>query len=49
MMDAQEIAEPYFETIFEEELNSWHRLVDNWPTNHDFKTFLAWFPEINPE
>ena len=43
MLDTEEIVEPYFKTIFEEELNSWHRLVDNWPSNRDFKTFLAWF------
>ena len=43
MVDTVEIIKPHFEFIFEEELNSWHRLVSNWPPNRDLDTFLEWF------
>ena len=34
---------PYFEFIFEEELNEWHRLESDWPARRDLATFLKWF------
>lgn len=43
MMDVVAIIKPHFEVIFDEELNSWHRLVSNWPPNRDLTTFLDWF------
>ena len=43
IIDKVEIIKPHFEFIFEEELNSWHRLVSNWPANRDLATFLDWF------
>ncbi len=43
MVDTVAIIKPHFEFIFEEELNSWHRLVSNWPPNRDLDTFLEWF------
>ena len=43
MIDEVEIIKPYYEYIFEVELNSWHRLESDWPTNRDLVTFLEWF------
>lgn len=43
MVDKVEIIKPHFEFIFEEELNSWNRLVSAWPPNRDLATFLEWF------
>jgi hypothetical protein len=37
------IVRPYFKTIFEEELNSWHRREREWPPRCTYDTFLAWF------
>jgi hypothetical protein len=35
--------EPYSDIIFEEELNAWHRLEEDWPQERDFTLFQAWF------
>ena len=43
LIDKNEIIRPHFEFIFEEELNSWHRLKSDWPPNRDLDTFLYWF------
>ena len=43
VVDAVEMIKPHFEFIFEEELNSWHRLESDWPRNRDLATFLEWF------
>jgi hypothetical protein len=42
-IDVEATVAPYFEFIFEEELNAWHRLESDWPARRDFATFLAWF------
>ena len=41
--DRDVIVRPYFATIFEEELNSWYRLVSAWPSVRTFEVFLKWF------
>jgi hypothetical protein len=41
--DRDVIVRPYFKTIFEEELNSWHRRERDWPARRTYDTFLAWF------
>jgi hypothetical protein len=41
--DRDVIVRPYFKTIFEEELNSWHRREREWPARRTYDTFLAWF------
>jgi hypothetical protein len=43
LVDVEAIVAPYFEFIFEEELNAWHRLESDWPARRDFATFLEWF------
>ena len=43
VVDTVEIIKPHFEFIFMEELNSWHRLESDWPSNRDLETFLEWF------
>jgi hypothetical protein len=43
LLDKEAIIRPYYQTIFEEELNSWHRRESDWPAQRDFKTFLDWF------
>ena len=43
VVDTVEIIKPYFEFIFMEELNSWHRLESDWSLNRDLETFLEWF------
>ena len=35
--------EPYFDILFEEELNAWHRREEDWPQERDFALFQAWF------
>ncbi len=37
------LLEPYYEAIFEEELEAWHRVEADWPRRRDLPTFLAWF------
>jgi hypothetical protein len=37
------LLEPYYDLIFEEELNAWHRLAEDWPQERDFALFQAWF------
>jgi hypothetical protein len=37
------IVHPYFEIIFEEELNGWDRRERVWPAPRTFETFLAWY------
>lgn len=41
--DRDVIVRPYFEAIFEEELNGWHRRVSDWPAPRTFELFLEWF------
>jgi hypothetical protein len=41
--DRDVIVRPYFEAIFEEELNDWYRLESAWPSPRTFETFLEWF------
>ncbi len=41
--DRDAIVRPYFEIIFEEELNGWDRRESGWPSPRTFETFLAWF------
>lgn len=43
LVDVEAMVTPHFEFIFEEELNSWHRLESDWPSNRDLATFLEWF------
>ena len=43
LIDKIEVIKPHFEFIFEEELNSWHRLKSDWPLHRDLDTFLDWF------
>jgi hypothetical protein len=42
-VDVKAMVAPYFEFIFEEELNEWHRLESDWPARRDLATFLKWF------
>src|SRR5579862_6452594 len=42
-LDPAVLLEPYFEAIFEEELNGWHRVAEDWPPQRDFALFQAWF------
>jgi hypothetical protein len=41
--DMEAMVAPYFEFIFEEELNEWHRLESDWPARRDLAAFLQWF------
>lgn len=41
--DLEFLLEPYFDIIFEEELNAWHRRAEDWPQERDFALFQAWF------
>jgi hypothetical protein len=41
--DRDVIVRPYFEAIFEGELNGWYRLESAWPSPRTFETFLEWF------
>ncbi len=41
--DRDAMVRPYFEIIFEEELNGWDRQESAWPSPRTFETFLAWF------
>lgn len=43
LVDIEAMIEPYYEFIFEEELNAWHRRESDWPVNRDLSTFLEWF------
>ena len=43
VFDREAILRPFFAAIFEEELNSWHRLESDWPSPRTLTTFLAWF------
>ena len=42
-VDLEALLKPYFKEIFEEELESWHRVKADWPTTRDLATFLVWF------
>lgn len=42
-VDVKAMVAPYYEFIFEEELNAWHRLESDWPSPRDLATFLEWF------
>ena len=42
-LDRDVVIRPYFEAIFEEELNSWYRLESAWPSPRTLETFLNWF------
>jgi hypothetical protein len=41
--DRDVIVQPYFEAIFDEELNGWHRRESDWLSSRTYATFLAWF------
>jgi hypothetical protein len=41
--DLEMLLEPYYQTIFEEELGAWHRREADWPRRRDLTRFLAWF------
>ncbi len=43
IVDTIDIIKPYYQVIFEEELNGWHRVVSDWPPNRDLDMFLKWF------
>ena len=32
-----------FGRIFEEKLNAWHRVADDWPQKRTYKMFREWF------
>ena len=34
-LDLEALLEPYYEAIFEEELNAWHRREEDWPQRRD--------------
>jgi len=34
---------PYWKAIFENELETWHLIIDDWPSPLTFKMFLEWF------
>jgi hypothetical protein len=42
-LDLELLLEPYFEIIFDEELNAWRRREEDWPQERDFALFQAWF------
>jgi hypothetical protein len=42
-LDLEQLLEPYYAAIFEEELGAWHRVKADWPQHRDWTTFLAWF------
>ena len=42
-VDVAAIVAPYFQAIFEDELNSWHGAPSDWPAKRDLTTFLDWF------
>jgi hypothetical protein len=42
-IDIEAMIAPHYEFIFEEELNSWHRLERDWPAERDLATFMEWF------
>jgi len=39
----EKIVKSIYSDIFEEELNAWHRDMETWPKNRDYKTFQKWF------
>lgn len=41
--DRDVIVPPYFEMIFEEELNGWNRRASDWPSPRTYEMFLEWF------
>lgn len=41
--DPDEVLEEHFETIFDHELWSWHRVRADWPANRTFTMFKEWF------
>ena len=42
-LDIEAMVKPHFETIFEEELNNWHRVESDWPSKRDLAMFGEWF------
>ena len=38
-LDLEVLLEPYFDIIFEEELDAWHRREEDWPQERDFALF----------
>lgn len=47
LIEWAEAAEPilrrHFGRIFEEKLNAWHRVDDDWPQKRTYKMFRQWF------
>ena len=47
LIEWAEAAEPilrrHFGRIFEEKLNAWHRVADDWPQKRTYKMFRDWF------
>lgn len=41
--DPNQVLRRHFATIFEEQLESWHRRVDDWPSPRTFALFEQWF------
>ncbi|NNE35614.1 MAG: hypothetical protein HKN13_10265 [Rhodothermales bacterium] len=41
--EAMAVLSRAYEMIFEEELNGWHTVVEDWPQNRTLATFLEWF------
>ncbi len=41
--EPDEILRRHFAPIFEEQLASWHRVVDDWPAPRTFALFQQWF------
>jgi hypothetical protein len=42
-LDLEQLLEPHYAAIFEEELGARHRREADWPQHRDLATFLAWF------
>ncbi len=41
--DPTKLLRRHFAAIFEEQLASWHRVVDDWPSPRTFAMFQQWF------
>jgi len=47
LIERTEVPEPilrrHFDRIFEEKLDAWHRLPDDWPQQRTYRMFRQWF------
>ena len=39
----EDVLKPYYQGMFEYELQSWNSIKSEWPKNRDYKLFLEWF------